>query len=207
MAIVYKLTSPSGKIYIGVNCKPRFSDRLAVHNWAAKNGAKTKIANAIRKYGLHNFKKEILFEGLDNECYSKEIELIKQFDSIKTGYNISTGGEHGTSGWVPTLEQRTHQSIKMSNVVRTKEWRKNISNALLGREFTDEWKQHMANSQLKYVYEIIFPNNKIEQISNLREFCRKHNLDSGYMHKIANKIPYYHSHKGYKVNIIGEVNI
>lgn len=89
---VYKHTSPSNKVYIGITINPK-------QRWSA-NG-KQYISNqhftrAINKYGWNNFKHEILFDNLTiNEAKSKEIELIAYYDSTNPlkGYNISLGGD------------------------------------------------------------------------------------------------------------------
>ena len=86
---VYKHTSPSGKVYIGItsmNPKAR---------WKAGYKDCHAFYNAIQKYGWESIKSEVLFTGLtkDDAC-AKEIELIAQFNSTnpKYGYNISRGG-------------------------------------------------------------------------------------------------------------------
>lgn len=99
--IIYKYTSPSGKIYIGQTC-------LGIRKRAGVNGEKylrknkdgnfnqPLIANAILKYGWDNFTKEILFKNLSQEeANEKEIEMIEYYKSSdrRYGYNIRSGGE------------------------------------------------------------------------------------------------------------------
>lgn len=91
--IVYKHTTPSGKIYIGITSKQ------AKYRWG-KNGNKYKknkhFYSAIVKYGWGNIKHEILFENLTKEeACQKEIELIAYYRSNERefGYNKSIGGE------------------------------------------------------------------------------------------------------------------
>ena len=50
------------------------------------------IEKAIHKYGKENFSFEILEECSINELNKKEIYYIALYDSIKNGYNLSTGG-------------------------------------------------------------------------------------------------------------------
>lgn len=95
--IVYKHTSPCGKVYIGItrmDCNKRWQNGKGyVHN--------EYFYRAIEKYGWENFKHEILFENLDEETASnKEVELIKTYKSNEKeyGYNISTGGTIN-KGW------------------------------------------------------------------------------------------------------------
>ena len=92
---VYKHTSPSGKVYIGIA-------KDVKHRWrAGGNGYKgsTRIWYAIQKYGWNNFKHEIVADGLTKqEACEMEIALIKKHNSTDPahGYNLSSGGQHGT---------------------------------------------------------------------------------------------------------------
>lgn len=90
--VVYKHTSPSNKVYIGITSKAP-NDR-----WASGFGYEHQIYffRAIVKYGWINFKHEILFENLTKkEAESKEIELISYYKSsdLHYGYNIDLGGD------------------------------------------------------------------------------------------------------------------
>ena len=94
--IVYKHTSPSGKVYIGI------TKQTANGRW--KNGLGYKSSphfwSAIQKYGWDNFEHEILFDRLCRaDACAKEKELIAQFKSLDPsyGYNQKTGGELGSS--------------------------------------------------------------------------------------------------------------
>ena len=91
MYSVYKHTSPSGKIYIGVTSR---RPKLRWHNGSgyADNEYFTR---AINKYGWNNFSHEILMTNLSKEeAESKEIELIALYHSNEReyGYNIENGG-------------------------------------------------------------------------------------------------------------------
>lgn len=92
--IIYKHTSPNGKIYIGMTSqKPQ-------KRW--QNGKAYKeneyFNRAIKKYGWNNFKHEILKENLSKEEAEKlEIYLINveyKSNIRKNGYNIEYGGCH-----------------------------------------------------------------------------------------------------------------
>lgn len=92
---VYKHTSPSGKVYIGIA-------KDVAHRWRGNGSGykgSTRIANAIRKYGWENFKHEVLLTNLTREdACKKEVELISQYDSTnpQKGYNLLSGGQCGT---------------------------------------------------------------------------------------------------------------
>lgn len=87
---VYKHTSPSDKVYIGITTNPK-------KRWRKSNYSYNKhFTNAINKYGWNNFKHEILFSNLSaEEAKQKEIELIAFYDSANPskGYNVSLGGD------------------------------------------------------------------------------------------------------------------
>ena len=57
--IVYKATSPSGKVYIGITVTT-LKERIRMHLRAVKNGSKTPFHNAIKKYKLQNIKWDVL---------------------------------------------------------------------------------------------------------------------------------------------------
>lgn len=125
---IYKLTSPSGKCYIGqsLNIEKRL---LSYKRLACKNQG--KIHNALLKYGWDNFKTEYLYIGnKDDEnirftLNDLESRWIKEFDSIKNGYNIQEGGWFGFA---------------------TQESRKKISNSRLGKPMSDETKRKISES-------------------------------------------------------------
>lgn len=94
---VYKHTSPSGKIYIGITKqKPH-------KRWSRGNGYRTNeyFSRAIKKYGWDNFSHEIILDGLtEQEACEIEKELISRYRSTdeRYGYNHSTGGDNTFSG-------------------------------------------------------------------------------------------------------------
>ena len=93
---VYKHTSPSGKVYIGLTgVKPE-------KRWANGRGYRgTYFYNAIKKYGWKNIKHEILFDGLScDEAILKEAETIALYNSTnpEKGYNIIPGSIHYMKG-------------------------------------------------------------------------------------------------------------
>ena len=105
---VYKLTSPSNKVYIGItsrSVKQRWNNGIGYKKCPAMN-------NAIRKYGWENIKKEILLENTtEEEAKSLETLLIKLHRSNESGYgyNLTEGGD-GTKGYYPSEETRKKRS-------------------------------------------------------------------------------------------------
>ena len=90
--IVYKHTSPSSKVYIGIT---KFDPKYRWLNNGRGYKTQTTFFNAIIKYRWINFKHEILYKNLSEEqALDKEEELIQQYKSYdrRYGYNISLRG-------------------------------------------------------------------------------------------------------------------
>ena len=87
---IYKITNNiSNKIYIGYTSKTvehRFKQHCA-------DNRKTILHDAIRGYGPDNFSVEAIYQSHDGE-HTKNMEkiFIKEYDSIKNGYNMTEGG-------------------------------------------------------------------------------------------------------------------
>lgn len=139
---VYKHTSPSGKVYIGI------TSTSTSQRWNNGNGYKRHpyFYNAIKKYGWDNIKHEILFENLTkSSAIQKEIELIKKYKSNdrKFGYNATSGGESYE------LTQEIKHKISMSNQghIVSPETRQKISESEKGKIVSLESRQKMSISQ------------------------------------------------------------
>jgi len=90
--IVYKLTSPSGKAYVGIS-KHSLDFRLKLH--MKKESCCLAIKAALKKYGEDAFKKEVLHENVPiGELGKLEVmEIVKQGTYAPGGYNLTEGGE------------------------------------------------------------------------------------------------------------------
>ena len=127
---IYKLISPSNKIYIGqtVNINRRLSEYKNFHNLINQK----KLFNTIKKYGWDNFIHEIIEEieiDIDDinefktELNNKEIYYINFYNCIELGYNICVGGNQHRLGVKETEEQKQikrdrwtdEKKIKQSN--------------------------------------------------------------------------------------------
>ena len=108
--VVYRHIFPNGKSYIGITCAKPVSRR-----WRGGSGYKgqPKIYNAILKYGWENTEHEVLVDNI-TFCMAKKLEqkFIKEYNSIKEGYNITEGGE-GTKG--KKCSEETKAKISAAN--------------------------------------------------------------------------------------------
>ena len=107
---VYRHTSPSGKIYIGITFRnPKV-------RWG-KNGiyykSNIKFYNAILKYGWDNIKHEVLLSKCTKEeAIVFEKLLIAHYKGLNISYNIADGGE-GSTGVHRSKEFCEEQSERM----------------------------------------------------------------------------------------------
>lgn len=132
---VYKHTSSSGKVYIGITMnKPE-------ERWKNGNGYKTCILfrRAIEKYGWENIRHEIIFSGLTkDEAEKKEIELIISHKSNdpEHGYNIEKGGMGNGKHSAVTLKKMSEN--RKGKCVGEK-------NPFYGKRHSEEWiKTHLC---------------------------------------------------------------
>lgn len=106
----------NGKCYIGITCH-YLSQRKGNHASAAKRGAPTHFAKAIRKHGIDsfNFEQLALLDSYE-DAKKMEIWLIEQMDPE---YNTSGGGD-GYLGYVASPEAIA--KIKKANTGRKGYW-------------------------------------------------------------------------------------
>lgn len=111
MAYLYRLTSPSGKSYIGI--AKDYRKRWARHRYRAKCGDNSAIYRAIRKYKWESFSSEILVIGSFEYVKQLEIHVIQVFNTLyPNGYNMTKGGDGSTGRPTP---QHVRDKISASN--------------------------------------------------------------------------------------------
>lgn len=120
----------NNKKYIGQskNIKRRFMSHH-IYDYKNKNNGNynSKFYQALRKYGLSNFKVEVIENCNINELDKKEKYWIKYFDTYKNGYNSTEGGDSISdklfSFETELKRQKTrelHKSLKSENHPRAK---------------------------------------------------------------------------------------
>lgn len=89
--VLYKHTSPSGKVYIGITSNPTYK------RWWRGKGYRSNpyFTAAINKYGWDTFEHTILRSGLSKEqAEIAEIATIRHYKArdSRYGYNLAKGG-------------------------------------------------------------------------------------------------------------------
>ena len=172
--IIYKVTNLiNGKCYIGQTIKP-IEQRKHEHIWNATNKKyRSYLHNAINKYGIENFKWEILCAcSTNDELNKKEIDLIIEQNSyLPNGYNLTFGGG-GISGYKHTEETKQKISKKRMGIKFTEETKQKMSKRLIGvpqspsvvqkrtlkntgKKRSDDFKKRMSIIATKHSKEII----------------------------------------------------
>lgn len=112
---VYLLTNlVNGRYYVGRTVNPDLHDYLSVKRWAARHDKvpSMPLIRAMRKYGVENFKAEVL-TTTDSIKQLDELERlwIAVLDAQHFGYNVAAGG----SGASRPCSEDTKRKIGIAN--------------------------------------------------------------------------------------------
>ena len=117
MGLLYKLTSPSGKSYIGMTLRT-MEHRMKEHRRTQFSGCRY-LVNAINKHGFGNFTQEVLWEGEDTQTPEMERIMILEHNTLApNGYNLKTGGGRGerySKDQSDYMSYRLRESYKLKN--------------------------------------------------------------------------------------------
>jgi len=145
--IIYALINKvNGKVYIGqttVSLEKRLTGHVT-DSKRKKNGKflDTKLAKALRKYGMDSFDKKILEHCYTNQDGLDRLEIfyINKFNSMKIGYNIRHGGSRG-----PIAESTKE---KLRKIKSTPGYIENMSKKMTGRKLTEEHRAAISIARL-----------------------------------------------------------
>lgn len=132
----------NGKRYVGqaVNFKKRHQKHISSsYNKKEKYSYNYLFHRAIRKYGIENFKIQILAENIPTQEKMNDYEIffIKRYNTLvnnKKGYNVASGGSNGNSFAGKTEEEMN-------------EIKRKISEALKGKKCSEETKQKLSEAK------------------------------------------------------------
>ena len=135
---IYKITNLiNGKTYIGQHKYKKLNDNYM--------GSGVLIKRAIKKHGIENFKKEILYSRIQYRETADDMErfsIAKERKLGKAEYNLADGGE-GLSGYKHSEEYKRKKS----------EQNKGENNPNYGKHHSEEARKKMSEARKKYVGE------------------------------------------------------
>ena len=102
--LIYKITSPSGKMYIGQTIG-KLNRRISRH--ATESGC-VAMKHAMDKYGRENMKYDVIEENIPLEHLDdREMYWINELNTLSpNGYNLTTGGRR------PTFSEETKEHLR-----------------------------------------------------------------------------------------------
>ena len=128
-------------------------------------------------------------------------------EEVKRKIAIGNKGKKATQATIEKL-RLSHLGCKMSEKSKkklslfntgktlTEDHKNKIAKSATGRKYSDKSKEKMRNKKLKFAYKIASPDGEIFETSNLEQFSREHNLNSGHMWSVAaGKIAHYKNWK------------
>lgn len=140
--IIYQISNTvNGKIYIGAHSTENINDSYM--------GSGIAIRQAIKKYGIESFAKDILhvFDTRE-EMYEKEREIVSlDFVNRPDTYNMGVGGRGAPMaliGW--TEEQRKLISTETSRAMQTPEMREFMRSVRTGKKDSEESRQKRSQT-------------------------------------------------------------
>lgn len=184
MGYIYRITNTITKmVYIGLTKKDP-DERWRGHKSTIKcgRGCCPILRNAVVKYGIENFKFEVLIICFDEDLCKFEKEYIKKYNSVTpNGYNANEGGDvggmfkgrHHSEETKQILSEKSRKAyenkeLRKQNGERVKKaletsekWKKAIEEgraskggkARIGVKTSEETKQKIRDSVLKYYSE------------------------------------------------------
>lgn len=170
--LIYKITNTlNGKFYIGAHKTLDINDGYL--------GSGVLIQRAIRKYGIKNFSKEIIFTASSSEeMYQKEKDLVIL---TRESYNIKLGG-HGGWDHIPR-ERSTELRRKISQTLRGKKLSINQrKNQSIGKQ---------GNTNAAKKWKVMDPSGEILIVISLFKYCKDNNINMSNMTKLSPKGTYY----------------
>lgn len=151
---IYKITSPSNKVYIGQSVDINRRWRNHRESISCKS-RRSKLKSSFQKYGFDNHRFEVLQECLEeklNELEKYYVDLFQTFNS-KHGLNLKDGGRAGKLSVESIAKMALSLTGKMKSEETkakhrlyrpTEEQKRKISLAQIGRKLSQETKDKIA---------------------------------------------------------------
>ena len=146
MGYIYLITNTvNGKRYVGQSICDDINIRWNNHKRLRSSTIGQYLLKAYQKYGIENFKFQIICICFDSDCDAYETEYIHKYNTLApNGYNIKEGGK----------SSKHHPNTIELMRTKAKEWwvanREGFESKLKGRKFSDSQKQRLRDGIQRY---------------------------------------------------------
>lgn len=174
---IYKITSPSGKVYIGqsVDIKRRLREYKNL-----RCTKQVKLYNSFLKYGFEYHKIEVVCECLINELNDKERCFQDLFDSMDSGLNCYLTKSSDKSG---KLSLETKKKLSIANSNPSDETRRKKSIGQIGKTVPLEMRKKISESHKGIKHSMETRLKIAENSRNISDETRKKYSESHIGHK------------------------
>lgn len=185
---IYKITSPTGKIYIGqsVNINKRWKIHRGMYRLEQNY---TKLKRSFIKYGLENHQFEIIEECSLEQLNEREMYWGQYYNVLgKNGLNLILGNQKGKMS--EETKQKISQLKKEHSCYKNTKRNKKISESLKGRVITwkkgkekqgkkqqSSFKNHLKILHSKPITQYDKQNNIIKEYSSILEASLHTNIN------------------------------
>lgn len=180
--IIYKIISPSNKIYIGQTVNLYMRKAKYKRQDCKKQ---RKLYNSIVKYGWGNHTIEVIetIEIIDSRILldEREIYWINLFDSYNNGLNCTEGG-NSRHNYIVSDETREKLRIASTGRIVSDDTKQKIKEANLGKKHSEETKDKI---KAKRKNQVITQETKDKMSKTRKEWHPKVNYDN-----LANGVKY-----------------
>ena len=171
MGYIYLITNTINNMkYVGQSKCADIETRWRTHKKMLKDSIGNFLLNAYKKYGINNFKFQIICICFDDDCDIYEEQYIMKFNTIApNGYNLKMGGKsskhHESTKELIRLKLKERVTDEMR--LQQRDRIKNNPYFNYGKTLTDEQKQTISDRQK--IYWKSMSNDNYKSICNERK--------------------------------------
>ncbi len=174
---IYKITSPSKKIYIGqsIDIERRFKEYKKL-----QCSQSLKLYNSLKKHGYENHIFEILEECSKHQLNKKEENYILSFNSHIDGLNIKLASKPAWTG----KKRPEHSEFLKKNgsglsYIRTQEHKDNLKEKLSGRKLSKDICEKISQNKIGKKTKKIICLETQQIFNSIKECSEYFNISKG----------------------------
>jgi group I intron endonuclease len=188
MGYIYLITNmETKKQYVGQTMCKDVERRWSQHRWPSNRNLGTYLSNAFKKYGIENFKFQIICICFDEDCNRFEQEYITKFNTLSpNGYNIESGGNNHVCH-VDTKKKLSEMNKGKNNPQFGKKWTKELKDKRQKESIGDKNPNYGSKSpNRKTIGMYDLQNILIEKFNSIREAYKKTKITESSISGVCN---------------------